>query len=161
MTIWYLAGSIILLLLNGFFVGAEFALVAARRSTLEHLAEEGNARARAALRALRELSFMLAGAQLGITMASLGLGAIAEPAVARLLEGPLHAAGLPDAALHSVAFVIALAIVVFLHMVVGEMAPKNMAIAEPEKTALWLAAPFRLFTNVFRPFILFLNAIAN
>ncbi|MGH2808275.1 MAG: hemolysin family protein [Actinomycetota bacterium] len=161
MTLWYLAIAVLLLLLNGFFVGAEFALIAARRSKIEEMADGGNARARAALRSLRELSFMLAGAQLGITMASLGLGAIAEPAVARLLEAPLDAAGLPEAALHSVAFVIALAIVVFLHMVVGEMAPKNIAIAEPEKSALWLAAPFRLFTNIFRPFILLLNALAN
>src|SRR3712207_9508524 len=106
MNLWYLAIAVLLLILNGFFVGAEFALIAARRSKIEEMAEGGNTRARAALRALRELSFMLAGAQLGITMASLGLGAIAEPAVAHLLEGPLHAAGLPDAALHTVAFLI-------------------------------------------------------
>ncbi len=161
MTLWYLALAVVLLLFNGFFVGAEFALIAARRSRIEQLAEEGNARARIALRSVRELSFMLAGAQLGITMASLGLGAVAEPAVARLLEGPLSNAGLPEGATHSLAFVLALTIVVFFHMVVGEMAPKNIAISEPDRTALRLAAPFRLFATVFRPFIHFLNITAN
>jgi CBS domain containing-hemolysin-like protein len=162
MTIWYLAGSIILLLLNGFFVGAEFALVAARRSQLEHLAAEGNTRARLALRSVRELSLMLAGAQLGITMASLGLGALAEPAVARLIEGPLDSAGLlSPGLLHSLSFAIALTIVVFFHMVIGEMAPKNIAIAEPQKSALWIAAPFRAYVTAFRPFIALLNHLAN
>jgi CBS domain containing-hemolysin-like protein len=162
MTIWYLAGSIVLLLLNGFFVGAEFALVAARRSQLEHLAEEGNTRARLALRSVRELSLMLAGAQLGITMASLGLGALAEPAVARLIEGALESAGpLSPGLLHSLSFAIALTIVVFFHMVIGEMAPKNIAIAEPQKSALWIAPPFRAYVTAFRPFIALLNHLAN
>src|SRR5687767_3404049 len=160
MTATYLAITVVLLLLNGFFVGAEFALVAARRSRIEALAEEGNARAVMALRSVRELSLMLAGAQLGITMASLGLGAVAEPAVARLLEGPLHSI-LPEAAIHSVALVIALTIVVFFHMVIGEMAPKNIAIAEPEKTALWLAVPFRIYVMLFKPIIALLNMLGN
>jgi CBS domain containing-hemolysin-like protein len=162
MTIWYLTGSIVLLLLNGFFVGAEFALIAARRSTLEHLAEEGNTRARLALRSVRELSLMLAGAQLGITMASLGLGAIAEPAVARLIEGPLESAGeLSPGLIHSISLAIALTIVVFFHMVIGEMAPKNIAIAEPQKSALWIAPVFRGYVTAFRPFIALLNHLAN
>ncbi|HEX2239712.1 MAG TPA: hemolysin family protein [Actinomycetota bacterium] len=161
MTFGYLLAAIALLLANGFFVGAEFALVAARRSRIEQLAAEGNPRARVALRSVRELSFMLAGAQLGITMASLGLGAVAEPAVAHLIEGALHPLELSPTALHSTAFVIALAIVVFFHMVIGEMAPKNIAIAEPERSALGVAVPFRLFANLFRPFITLLNVVAN
>ena len=161
MTVWYLLIAVVLLILNGFFVGAEFALIAARRSKIEQLAEEGNRKAKVALRSVRELSFMLAGAQLGITMASIGLGAVAEPAVAHLIEGALEPTPLPEAALHSIAFVIALTIVVFFHMVIGEMAPKNIAIAEPERSALLIAAPFRVFTTLFKPFIYLLNVIAN
>ena len=162
MTWTYLTLAFVLLLLNGFFVGAEFALIAARRSKIEQLAEEGSKRATVALRSVKELSLMLAGAQLGITMASLGLGAVAEPAVARLIEDGLESViHLSPTVLHSVSFVVALAIVVFFHMVIGEMAPKNIAIAEPEKTALWLAAPFRFYTTLFRPFIWLLNFLAN
>jgi CBS domain containing-hemolysin-like protein len=159
-TVTYLLLTVALLIANGFFVGAEFALVAARRSNIERLAEEGSSAARMALKSVRELSFMLAGAQLGITMTSLGLGAVAEPAVARLLEGPMHSI-VPESAVHAVSLTIALTIVVFFHMVIGEMAPKNIAIAEPEKTALWLAMPFRAYANIFRPFIAFLNFLAN
>ena len=162
MTWTYLAIAIGLLLLNGFFVGAEFALIAARRSKIEQLAAEGSKRAIVALRSVKELSLMLAGAQLGITMASLGLGAVAEPAVAHLIEGGLDSiVALSPGAIHTISFVIALTIVVFFHMVIGEMAPKNIAIAEPEKSALWLAVPFRLYTTAFRPFIWLLNAMAN
>jgi CBS domain containing-hemolysin-like protein len=161
-TATYLAVAVVLLLANGFFVGAEFALIAARRTRIEQLASEGNARASTALASIRELSFMLAGAQLGITMASLGLGFVAEPAVARVIESGLHrVADLPDGVLHSISFVVALGIVVFFHMVVGEMAPKNIAIAEPERTALRLAVPMRIYVNVFRLFIRLLNALAN
>ena len=159
---WPLLVAVLLLIANGFFVGAEFALIAARRSKIEQLAEEGDRKAKTALRSVRELSFMLAGAQLGITMASLGLGAIAEPAVAHLLESALHSvAPVSPGLLSTASFVIALTIVVFFHMVIGEMAPKNIAIAKPEATALWIAAPFRLYTNLFRPFIHLLNAMAN
>ena len=159
---WPLFIALLLLLANGFFVGAEFALIASRRSKLEQMAEEGDRKAQVALRSVRELSFMLAGAQLGITMASLGLGAIAEPAVARLIESALQGlVSIPEGLLHSISFVIALTIVVFLHMVIGEMAPKNIAIAKPEGMALAIAAPFRIYTNIFRPFIHLLNALAN
>ncbi|MEW6154499.1 MAG: hemolysin family protein [Actinomycetota bacterium] len=153
--------GLVLLAANGFFVAAEFALLAARRSRIEQLAAEGSRRARSASAGLRELSLMLAGAQLGITMASLGLGAVAEPAVAHLLEGALEPLGVPAAALHTIAFAIALSIVVFLHMVVGEMAPKSWAISHPERSALALAPFFRAYVLVFRPFIRFLNASAN
>ena len=150
-----------LLLANGFFVAAEFALLASRRSRVEQLAAEGARGARSALAGIRELSLMLAGAQLGITMASLGLGAVAEPAIAGGLEYLLEGLHLPSGLMHGIAFTIALAIVVFLHMVVGEMAPKSLSISNPERAALLLAPPFRAFTWVFRPFIRVLNAIAN
>lgn len=162
MRVWLLLGSIGLLLANAFFVAMEFALIAARRTKMEQLANEGNRRARLSLSSLRELSFMLAGAQLGITMASLGLGAIAEPAVAELIEAGLQpGVNLSPTVVHTISAVIALTIIVFLHMVVGEMAPKNVAIAAPEQSALWLAAPSRAYANLFRPFITLLNAVAN
>ncbi|MDP9020713.1 MAG: hemolysin family protein [Actinomycetota bacterium] len=153
--------GLLLLVANAFFVAVEFALVAVRRTRVEQLASEGNARARAAERSIRELSFMLSASQLGITMASLGLGYVAEPALAKLLEGPLAALGMPTAASHTLAFVVALTVVVFLHMVVGEMVPKNIAISDPERSALWLALPMRVFTAVFGPLIILLNRTAN
>lgn len=154
--------AVVLLALNGFFVAAEFALLASRRSRIEQLAADGDRRARHALAGLRELTLMLAGAQLGITMCSLGLGAVAEPAVAGMIEGALgEAFDLSDTARHIIAFAIALSVVVFLHMVVAEMAPKSWAIAHPEKSALLLARPFRFFVSLFRPLIRFLNRLAN
>jgi CBS domain containing-hemolysin-like protein len=157
-----LVASVVLLLANGFFVGSEFALIAARRTKIEELASGGNTRAAMALSSIRELSFMLAGAQLGITMASLGLGFVAEPAVADALESAFESMfEIPAGLLHSIAFVIALLIVVFFHMVIGEMAPKNIAIAEPERSALWLAVPIRVYANLLRPFIRLLNSAAN
>jgi CBS domain containing-hemolysin-like protein len=161
MNLRYLAASLLLLLANGFFVAVEFALIAARRTKLEELEAKGDLRARLAMASERELSFMLAGAQLGITAASLGLGYVAEPAVARGIESLLGRIDMPQTLLHPVSFVVALTIVVFFHMVVGEMAPKNIAIAEPERSALWLALPARAYANVFRPFIHLLNALAN
>jgi len=158
-----IAVAVVLLAANGFFVAAEFALLAARRSRIEQLAADGDRRARHALAGLRELSLMLAGAQLGITMCSLGLGIIAEPAVASVIESALEGTGLsiPAGVRHGIAFTVALSIVVFLHMVVGEMAPKSWAISHPERSALLLAAPFRAFAVVFRPFIRLLNLTAN
>jgi CBS domain containing-hemolysin-like protein len=151
-----------LLTANGFFVGAEFALVAVRRTRIEQLANEGNTRAVTALKSIRELSLMLAGVQLGITMASLGLGYVSEPAVARGLESLLDGlVQMPVGLLHSISFVISMLIIVFFHMVIGEMAPKNIAIAEPERAALWVAIPLRLYANLFRPFIWALNQLAN
>jgi CBS domain containing-hemolysin-like protein len=160
----WLALSIALVLLaaNGFFVAAEFALLAVRRSRLEQLAAEGDRRASHALAGIRELSLMLAGAQLGITMCSLGLGAVAEPAVARIIDGALgEVVTLSDTTRHVIAFTIALSIVVFLHMVVGEMAPKSWAISDPERSSLRLARPFRFFVTLFRPIIRLLNWLAN
>jgi CBS domain containing-hemolysin-like protein len=157
-----LALAVVLLAFNGFFVAAEFALLASRRSRIEQLAADGDRRAGRALDGLRELTLMLAGAQLGITMCSLGLGAVAEPAIASVIEGALgEAFTLSDTARHIIAFTVALSIVVFLHMVVGEMAPKSWAIAHPESSALKLAGSFRLYVRIFRPIIRFLNWVAN
>jgi CBS domain containing-hemolysin-like protein len=159
---WALLGALVLLLLNGFFVAAEFALLAARRSKIEHLAGEGDRRAAHALGGIRELTLMLAGAQLGITMCSLGLGALAEPAIAGFIESILgDAFSLSATASHVIGFSVGLSIVVFLHMVVGEMAPKSWAIAHPEESALRVARPFRLFVTVFRPVISLVNGMAN
>ncbi len=162
MTVSYLIAAVALLLANAFFVAAEFSLMAARRTQVQHLASGGDSRAKVALASIHELSLMLAAAQLGITMASLGLGYVAEPAVAHLIEEGLHAVGeIPEALSHGIAFVLALTIVSFLHMVIGEIAPKNVAIARPEDTVLRLARAFRLFANTFRPVIFALNWIAN
>lgn len=162
MTIWYLVIAVGLLIANGFFVGAEFALLAARRTKLETMAAEGSTGAINAIKSIRELNFMLAGVQLGITMASLGLGYVGEPAVAHLLENAVgQFVELPSGLLHALSLIVALTIVVFLHMVIGEMAPKNMAISDPEKAAVRLAVPLRLYANAFRPFINLLNALST
>ncbi|GIM97976.1 hemolysin family protein [Paractinoplanes toevensis] len=134
--------TILLLLGNGLFVGGEFSLIASRRTALEPLAATSK-RARWALSAMNQIPLMIAGAQLGITICSLGLGALAEPALAHLLEGPFTTIGLPENMIHPVAFVLALVVVVFLHTVVGEMVPKNITLAGPEQSALILG-PFML-----------------
>jgi CBS domain containing-hemolysin-like protein len=149
---------VILLVANGFFVAAEFAFTAARRAVVEELPGRS---ARAAARAMKHLSLTLAGAQIGITIATLLLGFVAEPSVASLLEVLLGWLPISDNLLHTIALVVALLIVVFLHMVIGEMAPKNVAIAAPERLALVLALPFQLFMTVFRPLVFVLNGIAN
>lgn len=156
-----LAFGIVLLVLNGFFVAAEIALLAARRARIEERAEAGDKRALIAAGMLGELSITFSGAQLGITMASLGLGYVAEPAVATVFANLLGQTALPEAAQGGIAFAIALAIVVFLHMVVGEMAPKNLALARAEDVSLVLARPFRAFVWVLRPLIVFLNWLGN
>ncbi len=149
---------VLLLLANGFFVAAEFAYITARRNVLE---QTPTTSAQIAVKLNRDLSLSLAAAQLGITMASLVLGAVAEPAIAGFLEAGLGLSSLPDNVIHIIALIIALMIVVFLHMVIGEMAPKNIAISSPEKSAILLAYPFRAFMLVFRPLIWVLNGIAN
>ncbi|MBT5276672.1 hemolysin family protein [Ilumatobacter sp.] len=154
--------AFVLLALNGFFVAAEFALLAARRSRIEQLAADGNKRAVSALAGIRELTLMLAGAQLGITMCSLGLGAVAEPAIAHIIEAALgELIDLSETTLHVIGFTLGLSLVVFLHMVVGEMAPKSWAISDPERSSLLLARPFRAFVRVFQPIIWLLNSLAN
>ncbi|WP_433296775.1 hemolysin family protein [Actinoplanes sp. CA-030573] len=156
-----LVWAVLLLVGNAFFVAAEFALVASKSHRLEQAAAAGRRAASAALAGTRELPLMLAGAQLGITLCSLGLGALAEPAIAHWLTPPLHAVGLPTFASHAVAFVVALAIVTFLHLVVGEMMPKSWAITDPERSATLLALPFRAFARIVGPVLRLLNALAN
>jgi CBS domain containing-hemolysin-like protein len=156
-----LLAAVALLGANAFFVGAEFALISARRDRLEAMAGSGTAAARTVLRAHADLSRMLAASQLGITISSLLLGRLGEPAVAHLIERPLHWVGMPDALLHPIAFTISLAIVVVAHILLGEMVPKNIAIAGPERTAILLVPPFLVFTTVMRPLIELFNLIAN
>ncbi|RSN41680.1 hemolysin family protein [Actinomadura sp. WAC 06369] len=153
--------TVLLLAGNGFFVAAEFALVAAGRPQLERAAASGSRPAVAALAGVRELSLMLAGAQFGITMCSLGLAIVTEPAFEHFLEPPLHALGVPEAGSKAIALACALAVVTFLHMVIGEMAPKSWAITHPERAALLLALPFRAFAKVSRPVLASLNATTN
>ena len=155
------AAIIALLAINGFFVAAEFALLASRRSRMEALAAGGNRAASAALRSLRELSLTMAGAQLGITLASLALGAVAEPTMAHGLEELFGYTALPTGLARALGFGLGLSIVVLAHMILGELAPKSWAISHPERSALLVAQPFRWFTVVFRPAIFALNASAN
>ncbi|MBM2617717.1 HlyC/CorC family transporter [Actinoplanes sp. LDG1-06] len=151
----------LLLIGNAFFVAAEFALVASKRHRLEQSAANGSRAAKAALDGTRELSVMLAGAQLGITLCSLGLGALAEPSLEHLFGPALHAIGLPDVASHVIAFLLALIIVTFLHLVIGEMMPKSWAITHPERSAILLALPFRMYARIVGPALRVLNALAN
>lgn len=153
--------TVALLAANAFFVGAEFALISARRTQIEPRAAAGSRVARTTLRAMEQVSLVMAGAQLGITVASLGLGAVSEPAVAHLLEPAFHALGLPDNMLHPVAFVVAMSIVVYLHVVLGEMVPKNIALAGPERAALVLGPPMMVVVTVLKPVVVALNAVAN
>lgn len=153
--------AVALLAANAFFVGAEFAVVSARRSAMEPLAAAGSARARTVLWAMEHVSLMLACAQLGITLASVSLGAVAEPALAHLLEDPLAALGLGETAVHAVAVAIALAVVVYLHVVLGEMVPKNLAVAGPDRAALWFAPPLVWIARSVRPVVAALNWLAN
>ncbi|GCD88967.1 hemolysin family protein [Nocardioides sp. LS1] len=152
--------AILLLLGNAFFVAAEFALVSARRTQIEPRAEAGNRFARTTLRAMENISLVIGVNQLGITVCSLVLGAVGEPAVSHLLEPVLHAAHVPDGFLHPIAFAGALAIVVYLHVVMGEMIPKNIALAGPDRAALVLGTPIWAIVTVLRPVIIVINAIA-
>ena len=153
--------ALALLLFNSLFVGAEFSLLSSRRDRLEALLEQGVGRARIVIKASQEGSLMLTSAQLGITLCSLGLGRLGEPAVARSLEVLVGGLPIPAPVLHAVAFAIALAIVVLLHVLIGEMVPKNLAIAEPERLALWLVPALVGFVKIARPLIALFNMLAN
>ena len=153
--------TVLLLLLNAFFVGAEFAAMAARRSQLEPLAAAGSRRAQICLVALEQIGSLLACAQLGITVCSVLLGAISEVALHHALEPVVEAAGLPTAFADGVALALALLIVIYLHVVVGEMIPKNIAIAGPERSALVLVPALLFVTRVLRPVIRVMEAVAK
>ncbi len=146
---------------NAFFVAAEFSLVAARRPVIEERAEAGSRAARLALAEMRDVSFMLSGAQLGITVSSLLLGYVAESAFARVLGPVIALFGLPQRTALAVSLASALAVSTVVQMVVGELAPKNLAIARPERTALALALPLRAYRSVFAPVIRFFDEASN
>jgi CBS domain containing-hemolysin-like protein len=153
--------AIMLIGVNAFFVGAEFSLISARRDRLEALAEQGRARAVTVIRAGEQLPSMLAGAQLGVTAASLLLGRIGESAVSNLLRTPLGLVGIDAPVLHTLSLAIALALVVTLHVLLGEMVPKNIALAGPERTAMLLVPSYLAYVRAARPFIVFYNKCAN
>jgi CBS domain containing-hemolysin-like protein len=156
-----IAWLVVLLLVNAFFVGAEFAVISARRSQIEPLAERGKRSAKTALYAMEHATLMLATTQLGITVCSLLILNVSEPAIHHLLEVPLHATGWSEDVIGTVAFVIALVLVSFLHVVFGEMVPKNISFSMPDRAALLLAPPLVGIGRVVRPVIVALNASAN
>lgn len=147
-----------LVLLNGFFVAAEFAIVKVRSTQIAHVKSR---RGKIANKVLAKLDAYLSATQLGITLSSLGLGWVGEPAIKKLIEPMLVYIGFPDWLQHAVAFTIAFSIITFLHIVIGEMAPKSLAIRTAEKVTLWTAVPLNWFYQAFRPFIYVLNGAAN
>ncbi|MFE6668441.1 hemolysin family protein [Streptomyces sp. NPDC057697] len=156
-----LSAAFLLILANGFFVAAEFGLVTVERPDAERAAAEGDRRARTVVQALRELSFQLSGTQLGITITSLVVGMLAEPALAQLLEGPLTATGLPGGAVPGVSVVIGMMAASAVQMVIGELVPKNWAVSRPLQVARFVAGPQHRFSAAFRPVISLLNTVAN
>ena len=158
---WGIAWLGVLLLINAFFVGAEFAVISARRSQIEPLAEAGSRAAKTALWAMEHATLMLAACQLGITVCSLLILNVSEPAIHHLLEVPLALTGWSEEVIGTVAFIIALVLVSFLHVVFVEMVPKNISFSLPDRAALILAPPLVFIARIFNPLIVALNAIAN
>ena len=158
---WGIAWLGILLLVNAFFVAAEFAVISARRSQIEPRAEAGSRAARTTLWAMEHATLMLATSQLGITVCSLLILNVSEPAIHHLLTFPLALTGWPAGAIATIAFIVALAVVSFLHVVIGEMVPKNLSFSMPDKAALVLATPLVFLATILGPIIIALNAMAN
>lgn len=158
---WGIVWLGVLLLINAFFVGAEFAIISARRSQIEPKAEAGSRAARTTLYAMEHATLMLATSQLGITVCSLLILNVSEPSIHRMVEGPLSLTGWSDPVIAGISFTIALVIVSFLHVVFGEMVPKNLSFSVPDRAALLLAPPLVLISKVFHPIIFALNATAN
>ncbi|WP_328316400.1 hemolysin family protein [Streptomyces sp. NBC_00388] len=156
-----LGAAFLLILANGFFVAAEFGLVTVERPDAERAAADGDRRARTVVRALRELSFQLSGTQLGITITSLVVGMLAEPALAQLLDAPLGATGLPEGAVSGISVVLGMMLAAAVQMVIGELVPKNWAVSRPLQVARFVAGPQHRFSTVFRPVITLLNTVAN
>ena len=150
-----------LLLANAFFVGAEFAAMAARRSQLEPLADEGNKRAAIAVDAMQHTGVLLATCQLGITVCSVLLGAISEAALHHALHPVMERIGVPDAFTDATSLTLAILVVVYLHVVVGEMVPKNIAIAGPERSAMLLVPPLMVVMKVAKPIILVMDGVSK
>ena len=161
MTIVQLAIGVFTLVTNYFFVAGEFALIAVRRSQIESRADSGDRRAKSVIWGIEHVSVVLATAQLGITVSSLVLGAVAEPAIAHLLESPFHAIGVPENLVHPASFVIALGAATYVHMLFGEMVPKNVALAAPEQTAYRLVPPLVALGRALGPVTFAINNIAN
>ncbi|CAL9387858.1 hemolysin family protein [Streptomyces sp. NPDC057838] len=156
-----LAAAFLLILANGFFVAAEFGLVTVERAEAEKAAAEGDRRAQRVVASLRELSFQLSGTQLGITITSLVVGMLAEPALAELLHGPFTSIGVPPGAVSGVTVVVGMLVASAVQMVIGELLPKNWAVSRPLQVARFVAAPQHVFARLFRPVIAGLNAVAN
>ncbi len=156
-----IAWLFVLLAFNAFFVGAEFAVISARRSQIEPLAEKGSRAAKTALYAMEHATLMLATSQLGITICSLLILNVSEPAIHHLLAEPLGLTGLAEGTVDVIAFVIALLLVSYLHVVFGEMVPKNLAFSVPDRAVLMLATPLVWVSRLFHPVIFVLNWIAN
>ncbi|GAA1257283.1 hemolysin family protein [Sphaerisporangium rubeum] len=152
---------VVLLGLNGFFVGAEFALISVRRTQIEPLAREGSRRAESVLAAMDSVPLMLAAAQLGVTLASLALGAVGEPVLAHALEPVFAATGVPHGLVHPAAFALALFVVVSGHVIIGEMVPKNLALAGPDRAAMWLVPPLRVTASATRPLLVVIDALSS
>ena len=159
--IWAIVLAVFLLALNGYFVAVEFALISSRKDRLDSLIAAGNKRAERVQYAAEHLSIMLAGAQFGITIASLLLGKVGEPAIAHLIEAPFEALGMPPELLHPVGFTISLLLVTMLHIILGEMVPKNIALAGPETVATFVVPLHLLFVKVTNPIMQLLNWIAR
>ncbi|WP_256756787.1 hemolysin family protein [Cohnella sp. WQ 127256] len=151
----------VLVLLNGFFVAAEFAMVKARGSRIDTLVQEGHKKAKVASHLMDHLDAYLSACQLGITLSSLGLGLIGEPAISRMIEPWFEAMNLSDKFIHPISFIIGFTLITILHIVLGEMAPKSVAIRKAEAVALWTATPLIFFRKVMSPFIWVLNGIAG
>ena len=157
----FIGGALLLVLVNGFFVNAEFAIVKVRETRIQELIKRGNRRANTVLKLIDNMDEYLSATQLGITLASLGLGWIGEPAFAKLFEPALHSMGLDNPALtHTLAGGAAFLLITFLHIVLGELAPKSVAIQQPERSSLWTAAPLVAFYRVSYPLIWALNGTA-
>ncbi|MDT0464631.1 hemolysin family protein [Streptomyces gibsoniae] len=156
-----LGAALLLILANGFFVAAEFGLVTVERADAEKAAADGDARARTVVESLRELSFQLSGTQLGITITSLLVGMLAEPALTRVLRGPLGLVGMPDGAADGIAVIVGMLLASAAQMVIGELVPKNWAVSRPLQVARFVAGPQHLFSRLFRPVIAALNTVAN
>ncbi|MGV9549451.1 hemolysin family protein [Streptomyces ardesiacus] len=156
-----LAAALLLILANGFFVAAEFGLVTVERPDAEQAAAAGDRRALRVVESLKELSFQLSGTQLGITLTSLVVGMLAEPALAELLDGPFTALGVPDGAVSGVSVVVGMLLASAVQMVIGELVPKNWAVSKPLQVARFVAGPQHAFARLFHPVIAALNTVAN
>lgn len=159
--LWGIAWLVVLILVNAFFVASEFAVIAAQHSRIEPRAASGSRFARTALWAMEHATLMLAACQLGVTVCSLLILGLSEPAIRHLLQGPLGLTGWPDAVVEGVVFAIALIVVSFLHVVFGEMVPRNLSFAAPDRAVLMLATPLVAVATVLRPIVAALNGLTN